>query len=206
MGVHDEVLERINRRDGVTAGDHHQVGRVQIDADALASDVADKRRKRLRLFGAGFDGEGNADGGGVIAQLAAGGLHPLIGLAGIVLRHDADVRGHDRRAEAHGQIRHQLAGRDFPLVFRLGFKAMAAEIAADCGDDQSPIRQLALRLLDALVREVLIEHIPLGHIHLHALRAQFLRLIERVSERRPKRVGHHADFEVSHVLAILSVF
>ena len=200
MGMNNKVFERIDCCNGVTAGNHHKIGRVEVYADSLAADIADKRRKRLRLFRTGFDSEGHADGDSVVAKFAAGFLHTLIGFAGIILRHNADMRSHYRRTETDGQICHQLAGGDFPLVFRFGFEAMATEITAYGGNDKPPIRKLAFGLLDPLVSKIFIEHIPFGHIHLHPLGAQFLRLIKRIDKRRSERIGHHADFKISHFL------
>ena len=98
----------MNCLDGIIAGDHAQVCRVEVDGNAGGIQAVKKIAENIRGLRAGFDGKTDAVAVGKIGKCAAGLLHDLVAVVVLIFRNNADMRGNDRGIKVNGKLNDTL--------------------------------------------------------------------------------------------------
>ena len=104
VGMDDVAPQVVNCLDRVVAGDHPQIGRVQVYGNAGGIQRIQEILQHQRSFGAGLDGKVGIHAVGVGGQSGAGLLHDAVtGMAGVGGNH-ADVGGDHIGLQVLGQV------------------------------------------------------------------------------------------------------
>ena len=133
---------------------------------------------------------------GVLRQLVAGRLHHLIGVAGRVRRHHADVGGHHLGAQLQGQIHNPLGFLDFGWILRRPGEAVSAQIAAQRRHRQPVVLQQRPFLPQGSGRHVFRRHFPVDSVQLYAVGPQRGAFGQRLVQRQAQPVGDNSNLKL----------
>ena len=91
-------------RDRLARAVEDHVGRIEVDEQIVAADVAEELQQRVGRLLAGLQVQVLAVGLAVVAQLAGDGDDVAVQRVGRVVRHEAEVQAHGVDAQQPGEI------------------------------------------------------------------------------------------------------
>ena len=136
----------------------------------------------------------------IVRQGVAGLLQDFIGVAGIVLRHHADVGGHHMAPEFQRQVDDPLGLFDFARVLIRAGEPMTPEVAAQGGNRQTVTGQQRLFLRDLRGRQVFRRHFAAHGVKLDTVRAHVGAGFQAFFKGKAEPVGDDADRKFAHVV------
>ena len=190
----------MDRRHRIVVGYHHQVGRIQVDANALGIQAVQEFPQAAGRLRPRFDGEPRALPVGILGQAVARLLHDFIGVAAAVRRHHADMGGHHPAPQLQGQVHNPLGTLDFAGIVPGPGKAMPAQVAAERRNFQPVVRQQPALERDGLRGLRFRGHLPFHRIQLHAVRAQFPAFFQALGKRQLQGIRHDSNRKRSHCI------
>ena len=199
MSVHDAAAENFDSVNGIDAGNHAQVRRIQVDAESFRTDILNERPQDLRFFRTGFNGKDNSFSRSIPRGMTDGFQHQRINRIVLIFGNHSDVGCNDMRPDPDGEISHPAEKFSALHILPARLKCMSSDIAANRGNRQTVSGAALPDLLDFFVGKS--KKFPV-HADLDPLKAHFPIDGECLKQRTSQRTRKSSDLHTGYSLLV----